>query len=166
MLAGLPRHVNAQLRNIHFICCSNNMPVMDMAAPLAKELSVLELEGLEAFDSYLQQTVLVIAPLLCVLCDNPRASELLNHLGGSARKYCRMCMVRFHVRCLIIMIYECCILYTLCRLTEMETLPDFLLLVVFHQHFRQLLKSRPSRLQPIKQLCAHSMALERIRILC
>ena len=37
--------------------------------------------------------VLVIAPLMCIICDNPRASELLNHLGSSALKYCRVCMV-------------------------------------------------------------------------
>ncbi len=28
------------------------------------------------------------------LAPMPRASELLNHLGSSSRKYCRMCMVR------------------------------------------------------------------------
>lgn len=39
------------------------------------------------------QVVLVVAPLMCILADNSRASELLNHLGASARKYCRMCMV-------------------------------------------------------------------------
>ena len=36
----------------------------------------------------------MIAPLLCIICDNPMASQLLNHLGGSANKYCRLCMVR------------------------------------------------------------------------
>ena len=29
-----------------------------------------------------------IAPLLC---DNPQASQLLNHLGGAANKYCTVC---------------------------------------------------------------------------
>ena len=31
--------------------------------------------------------------MLSCICDNPMASQLLNHLGGSAIKYCRICMV-------------------------------------------------------------------------
>ena len=34
-----------------------------------------------------------MAPLLFCICNNPRASELLNHRGSTARKYCRMCLV-------------------------------------------------------------------------
>ena len=34
-----------------------------------------------------------MAPLMSVICDNPRASELVNHLGSSANKYCRICEV-------------------------------------------------------------------------
>ena len=50
-------------------------------------------EGIPIFDAYLQQEVLVVAPVMAFLCDNPRYSELLGHAGGRARKYCRMCMV-------------------------------------------------------------------------
>jgi len=39
--------------------------------------------------------VLVIAPVLCGICDNPRASELTNHMGWSANRYCRMCYSKF-----------------------------------------------------------------------
>lgn len=52
--------------------------------------------GIVIFDSVLQQDVLVIAPVLAVLADNPRHSELLNHLGGGSNLYCRMCMVRYN----------------------------------------------------------------------
>ena len=34
-----------------------------------------------------------MAPVLCVLADNARASELINHMGSSARQFCRMCNV-------------------------------------------------------------------------
>eukprot|EP00731_Ephydatia_muelleri_P004491 Em0002g667a len=34
----------------------------------------------------------MIAPLILIICDNPRASELLGHLGSTALKYCRICM--------------------------------------------------------------------------
>ena len=94
MFAGLPRHDNAKIRNIHFICCSDVVSAVDMAGPLAQELCDLERDGIEACDVLLGQPVLVVAPLMCILADNPRASELVNHLGSSARKYCRMCMVR------------------------------------------------------------------------
>ena len=52
----------------------------------------LETNGVEVFDIVLNQLVLVVSPLMCVLADNPRASELLNHLGSTATNFCRMCM--------------------------------------------------------------------------
>ncbi len=93
LLAGLPRHENMQLRNIHFITCSNQVSLLDMAKPIVSDLVRLE-EGVPLYDVYLQKEVLVIAPILAVLADNPRHAELLNHAGGAANKYCRMCLVR------------------------------------------------------------------------
>ena len=92
MMAGLPRHLNAKMTNIHFCCCSDVATATDMGAAIASELTLLE-EGIEAYDALTQGNVIILAPLLCILADNPRASELLNHLGSSARKFCRMCMV-------------------------------------------------------------------------
>eukprot|EP00731_Ephydatia_muelleri_P005116 Em0002g1292a len=92
MLAGLPRHENAKPENIHFVSCTDLMDVLDMTECVAQQLQQLELDGLIVYDSFYKETVLVIAPLLCVICDNPRASQLLNHLGGSAKKFCRFCM--------------------------------------------------------------------------
>ena len=60
---------------------------------LVQELKSLSSEGVVVYDAHLKQNVLVIAPVLCVICDNPRASELLNHAGSSAKHFCRMCMV-------------------------------------------------------------------------
>ena len=98
MLAGLPRKQNSKIPNIHFLCCSDVISAMDMSEALVPELIQLEKEGIEAFDSLLNEKVLVVAPLLCILGDNPRSSEILNHLGGSARLYCRMCMVSLMMR--------------------------------------------------------------------
>eukprot|EP00731_Ephydatia_muelleri_P033683 Em0035g20a len=92
MLAGLPRNLNAKHENIHFICCSDQMDALGMSGPIADELTGLEMDGIEVYDAYLNEQVLVIAPLLCIICDNPQASKLVNHLGGSANKYCRFCM--------------------------------------------------------------------------
>lgn len=93
MLAGLPRQLNAKIPNIHFCCCSDSVSAMDMSDVLAPELKQLEIEGIVAFDSLLNEEVLVVSPLFCVIGDNPRLSEVLNHLGASANRYCRMCMV-------------------------------------------------------------------------
>ena len=42
---------------------------------------------------YKRKYIPLISPVLAILADNPRHSELLNHSGRSANKYCRMCMV-------------------------------------------------------------------------
>ena len=97
LLAGLPRHLNSQLANIHLISFSDSVSTLAMAVPIADELLHLETEGMELFDAHLNQKVHVITPLLLCICDNPRASELLNHRGSSARKPCRMCLVSLYV---------------------------------------------------------------------
>ena len=55
---------------------------LDMSKPISEDLVKLEKEGVIVYDALYK--VLVIAPLMCIICDNPRASELLNHLGSSA----------------------------------------------------------------------------------
>lgn len=92
MLAGLPRMLNSQLEHIHFIICSNLVSALDMAGAIAQDLLKLE-AGVITFDAHLCKTVLLVTPVICALCDNPRASELLNHSGSGTRKFCRMCSV-------------------------------------------------------------------------
>ena len=46
-------------------------------APVVKYLIELEMDGIIVYDVYLKQEVLAVAPVLCKLGDNPRASELL-----------------------------------------------------------------------------------------
>lgn len=64
-----------------------------MVPPLVEQLKLLESEGVHTYDAYLQTTVLIVAPVICILCDNPRASEVTNNLGTSAKLFCRICMV-------------------------------------------------------------------------
>ena len=71
-----------------------------MAGPLVEELKILERDGMMAYDAFLKRDVLVIAPVLCVICDNYRASEITNHLGPGSRMFCRMCMVLKTCECL------------------------------------------------------------------
>lgn len=93
MLAGLPHHLNSQLHNIHLITFSDSVSSLEMAEPIAKELILLEEKGVELYDALHKCNVHVFCPLLLVICDNPRASELLNHRGSTAKHFCRMCMV-------------------------------------------------------------------------
>ena len=60
-----------------------------MSDPIIDDLE----SGLKVYDAFRKTDVLVIAPVICLLCDNMRASELLNHRGSTAIKLCRMCMV-------------------------------------------------------------------------
>ena len=96
MLAGLARAENSQLENIPFICCLIETSSIEMAEPIVKDLSRLETHGIIVYDAHLKRDVLVVAPVLCALCDNPRAAELLNHQGSTTRKFCRMCLVSIY----------------------------------------------------------------------
>ena len=104
LLAGLPKCENARLHNIHFLTCSNRVPVLDMASPIVKDLIELE-KGVLLYDAYLDQQICVVAPVMCIQSDNPRSAELLNHQGGAANLYCRMCTVSFSA--LTVLIFTC-----------------------------------------------------------
>ena len=93
-IPGLPNSSGTKLHNINFLCCSNKCDVLDMAKPLVDDLNDLELNGVVTYDAFLGQDVLLVAPVMAILADNPRHSEVMNHSGPSAKKYCRMCMVR------------------------------------------------------------------------
>ena len=92
-IAGLPIKVNSMLHRVHLLCCSNRCSAVDMSRPLVDDLLILENQGMFVFDGALQCEILLVAPLLCILADNPRHSEIMNHAGVTANKFCRICMV-------------------------------------------------------------------------
>ena len=92
LLAGLPRSHNSQLENIHFITASNRVNCLKLAEPIVDDLLVLE-NGMVMYDAFYGQDVLVVAPVLMGIADNPRASDFTNHSGTSANKFCRICQV-------------------------------------------------------------------------
>ena len=49
--------------------------------------------GVYMFDVLSGRNVLVIAPVMFIMADNPMSSELCSHQGSTARMFCRMCMV-------------------------------------------------------------------------
>ena len=90
--AGLPSEETNRLHNIYYITCSNKLSAIDMSPPLVDDLLQLE-TGIIVHDVATLQDIFVIAPVMCALCDNVRASELVNHLGSRATMFCRICMV-------------------------------------------------------------------------
>jgi hypothetical protein len=93
LLAGLPREENGKLENIHFICTSNKLSGKEMADPLVEDLLDLEHEGVEAYDAFLRRNIIVLAPVIILMADNPMASVFCNHLTGQPKHYCRKCLV-------------------------------------------------------------------------
>ncbi|KAL5499990.1 hypothetical protein EMCRGX_G011474 [Ephydatia muelleri] len=91
-LAGLPNEENSKLQNIHYICSSNKVSAIKMAAPMVEELLHLQNEGMIVYDAYFKCDVIVVPSVLCIFSDNPRASEICNHLGSTASLFCRVCM--------------------------------------------------------------------------
>ena len=69
---------------------------IEQAVPIVEELISLEKEGVMAYDALLCKEVIVLAPVLLIACDNPRASEITNNLGPGSRMFCRICMVSIH----------------------------------------------------------------------
>ena len=91
-MGGLPSHEARKFQNIHFVACSNKLSALKMADNLVDNLMSLE-SGITVYDAWMKQKVIAICPVLCILCDNVRAAELVNHLGSRTNLLCRMCMV-------------------------------------------------------------------------
>ena len=89
---GLPHNERMKLENIHFLCCSNKVGPLELVEPLVDDLQKLE-EGILMFDASVNESVLVIAPVMLLIADNPMSSDLCNHQGSTARRFCRMCKV-------------------------------------------------------------------------
>ena len=115
-IAGLPNEDNQKLQNIFHIykilhnytspsLFSTQVDSIPMAAPLVEELKNLEKDGVTTYyDVFLEREVLVIAPVLCIICDNYRAT---NNLGPSSRMFCRICMVSIFVSRQYQLLFSC-----------------------------------------------------------
>lgn len=85
---------NHQLNHIYLLCASNTATAVDMMSTIVKDLYTLQ-NGVELFDAMSNQNVLVIAPVLAILCDNPSASQNLGHMTGIM--FSRLCLVCSYV---------------------------------------------------------------------
>ncbi|KAJ3875201.1 hypothetical protein F5051DRAFT_462159 [Lentinula edodes] len=91
--AGLPRHLASQETNIHFLCTSNTAPPLEMLDGIVEQLSKAQSDGIWAWDSHLNDLVLVIPSVHALLGDNPMQSEFACHIGFRGLLFCRNCKV-------------------------------------------------------------------------
>ena len=52
-------------------------------------------QGIIMYDAVTKKEVFVQCPILCIVCDNPRTSEVAHHMGSSANHFCRACDIGF-----------------------------------------------------------------------
>ena len=84
--------MNHQLTNTHLLCASKKFSAVQMLGLIVSEVCALE-QGVDVFDEISHECVLVVAPVLAIKCDNPRASKVIGHMTGSPCKSCRVCLV-------------------------------------------------------------------------
>ena len=132
-MAGLPNKEARKFKNINYITCSNNLTVLNMAAGFIDDLLSLE-QGIVVYDSVMKQKVIVISPVLCILGDNVRASEVVNHLGSRANLPCRICMVRVLKITVMFYNYQRLIVKMLTLLESHEAKRKVLKLFVIYLH--------------------------------
>ena len=86
--------------NIFFLTCSNQLSALEIAGPLVEDMRARCI----MYDAFLEKEVLLISHVMLILSDNARASELLNHLGSRAKRFCRICMVSFSAYMYIVLL--------------------------------------------------------------
>ncbi|KAF9056866.1 hypothetical protein BDP27DRAFT_1242040 [Rhodocollybia butyracea] len=91
--AGLPRHLANKESNIHFFSTSNIAPPLEMMDGFVEQLLQAQETGVWAWDSKLQDIVLLIPSVLALCGDNPMQSEFACHIGFRGRLFCRNCWV-------------------------------------------------------------------------
>ncbi|KAL0097348.1 hypothetical protein J3Q64DRAFT_1693761 [Phycomyces blakesleeanus] len=78
-LAAMPLEVRSQQENTLFICTSDkNLKAVDMLGPIVNDFVKLEI-GIEVFSYDHNEYILLVAPLLLLMADNPRHSQLAMH---------------------------------------------------------------------------------------
>ncbi|KAJ7728363.1 hypothetical protein B0H16DRAFT_1331027 [Mycena metata] len=92
--AGLPREESQKEFNIHFLCTSNIAPPLEMLDGILDQLETAQKDGVWAWDSTLNELVLLVPTVLALLGDNPMQSEFACHIGLRGKYFCRACWVK------------------------------------------------------------------------
>lgn len=110
--AGLPRVEVQKEYNVHFLSTSNLAPPLEMLDGVVEQLAFVsfllllasplisipirqaQANGIWAWDSSLNDPILVIPFVLAMLGDNPMQSEFACHIGLQGKLFCRACWAR------------------------------------------------------------------------
>ncbi|KAI9324823.1 hypothetical protein BDR26DRAFT_964463 [Obelidium mucronatum] len=81
-------------KHINFVATTNEGDWKDIADVSLKDLQFgSELaNGMRVFNAFTKKHVLVVSSLLLMLVDNPRASNICQHVGAEGSFYCRCCL--------------------------------------------------------------------------
>ncbi|KAJ3853984.1 hypothetical protein EV368DRAFT_73145 [Lentinula lateritia] len=89
--AGLPRHLASKESNIHFLSTSNTAQPLEMLDGIVEQLLQAQQTGVWAWDSHLNDIVLLIPSVLALCGDNPMQSEFACHIGFRGCLFCQIC---------------------------------------------------------------------------
>ncbi|OAV96041.1 hypothetical protein PTTG_02286 [Puccinia triticina 1-1 BBBD Race 1] len=91
-LSGLPPSSCKMQYNCHFVTTSNQAGVLELAEPIVNEMNLIARQGFTAYDSRLDEDVLVMSIVLCFQGDSPMHAEVTNtFVPNVCLNPCRMC---------------------------------------------------------------------------
>ncbi|POW11185.1 hypothetical protein PSTT_05423 [Puccinia striiformis] len=91
-LSGLHPHLSNQEYHCHFVGTSNVASVLELGEPIIDDLCDLGTIGHPAYDSLINENVLIMSVVLAFLADSPMHAEVTSTpLPGNANNPCRVC---------------------------------------------------------------------------
>ncbi|OAD73840.1 hypothetical protein PHYBLDRAFT_145311 [Phycomyces blakesleeanus NRRL 1555(-)] len=85
-MAAMPLEMKSRRENTLFICISDkNLKAFDMLGPIVDDFVKLEI-GIEVFSYDHNEYVLLVVPLLLLIADNSRHSQLAMHKGTNSKE--------------------------------------------------------------------------------
>jgi hypothetical protein len=88
-LLSFPKNI----QHIHFLGTVKSKKWDALCQPILEECAILE-KGLVVFDRWIGQEVFVIAKIMTVIADNPRAAQICSIVNSSGNFPCRVCTVQ------------------------------------------------------------------------
>ncbi|KAI9610598.1 hypothetical protein H4Q26_006744 [Puccinia striiformis f. sp. tritici PST-130] len=91
-LSGLHPHLTNQEYHMHFLSTSNVATSLELAAPIVDDLNDLATNGYFAYDSSINQEVLIMSVVMAFLADSPMHAEITcTPMPGPSNSPCRAC---------------------------------------------------------------------------
>jgi hypothetical protein len=91
-IANLPDSLNHP-DNYRFISTGNKISWKEISSVVLQDFEPQKplAQGLRVWDSSIEQYVIVVGKVFCIIADNPRSSQVCSTVLASGNKSCRMC---------------------------------------------------------------------------